>query len=112
MHVKNGHHNRSEGFNTLVDTSSQPGGPTSLGGTRDDEALDARDIESLSELLNGIHSTDRGFGLRELQEPLFGGAGVVQELLPSVSDDTIFGANLLGGVGIEHDGLVGNLLEI
>jgi hypothetical protein len=112
LHVEDRHDDRSKGFNTLVDTSGQPSGPTSLGCTRDDERLDTRNVESVSELLNGVHRTDGGFGLRELQQPLRRSVSVVHELLPRVGDDAIFSAELLGRIVGESKGLVGNLLEM
>jgi hypothetical protein len=54
LHVEDRHDDRSKGFDTLIDASGQPSGPTSLGCTRDDERLDTRNVESVSELLNCV----------------------------------------------------------
>jgi hypothetical protein len=59
LHVEDGHDNGDKGLDTLVNTSGQPGGPTSLGCTRHDEGLDARNLELISEVLNSVPRHER-----------------------------------------------------
>lgn len=56
LNVEDGHDDGDEGLHTLVNTSGQPGGPTSLGCTGHDEGLDLRNLKISSKLLNSIPS--------------------------------------------------------
>lgn len=109
-HVTHGHNDGGNTNDTLVYGGGRPAGPSTLGGSSDDEALDV-DTLGGHEGLDGIHTTNNSLGHGQESSPL-GLRGVLHVADPGPGDQSILRARSVGGIVEEGDGLVGNLGQV
>lgn len=112
--VLNGHDDRDDSNNSSINGGSQPSGPSSLRGSRNDEVGDEGHSEKSSgesKRLNGIHGLDGRFDHGKSSDPQRI-RSIVEKASPSVSQNIVFDSSLLCGIRVEDVWLRGDVTQV
>jgi len=111
-HVLNGHDDGDDSLDSSIDGSSQPGGPSSLGSSRDDEVKDGRDSQRQGKVLDGIHGLDSRLDHGQSLDPEGVVGAIVEKASPSVGQDSVLSSRGLGGISAEDVGLRWHIAQV